>query len=918
MPSKKNKRPIASEGNSSASPSPTAAGAGVVAAEAKAADDSQENGVAPRTPRKDVADDASVRQSLQELQEELRKEKDSKKQMSEKLAELLRKQQEELQKQKEQASLTQNAMLDQFAQQTAAAEREHGQTRQLLQATEAKLTSALEAAAAGNGQATHKAADETARGDLTTRIASLEEELRRSKEEAQQASAKLREQEETALADKKVLEEMFEGERKHLLKKAEDEKNELERRLEAQASFNGDGNLTNKAAEGGVEHFKKEAEKEKLRREEVERQSLELQSLVESLEADCSRVKQAFETLLKKRRKEEEARRERQASKPPAKSQEEGAKDDDAVMKRRNFSLSTLPEDEASGVNNAQAEKQIPRPEMQEAGGALRRVNSISCLELVMSPEKKGQVRQEQRRAPPRYMTKDKNVPVVIVTSEISPWSKTGGLGMVTASLAYEFGVRGRKTVAVSPMYRDYANCSFIGETRIWLNGADQLVKYFHLYQEYSEGCGCDYIFVAHDCYRRSGGLYCSDAKAGKEYDDNLFRFGLLSLAALEAPFVLRIRGQPPLGERVTFLANDWQAGLVPIYLRHKYRRHGTYKQARSLYVVHNMGYQGRYSQRTWPLGPVLGLDEAAASDLRFGSETNLSKGAIETCDRMVTVSPTYAEEIQTQQGGFGLHDLCRKKKSMGLLVGILNGIDDSWDPRTDPHIAMNYTLEDYREGKMQCKAQLQRRLGLEENQQKPLVGFVGRLTSQKGIDMLTRIVPWLMQETGNGVTGNVQLIMMGDGEQTYCDMLHNAQRLHQRQICGYVGFDPVVEHQMMAGCDFLIMPSRYEPCGLPQMYCQAYGTVPIVHSTGGLRDSVIDPGPNRTDEKATGFLVCPLTENDMKRVVYQALETYVRQPSVFQKMQTNALRRDFYWPQAIDEYERQMDDAMMAPLSCP
>jgi len=617
----------------------------------------------------------------------------------------------------------------------------------------------------------------------------------------------------------------------------------------------------------------------------------------------------------KEQRKRTEASKDMAAAiAKPLKSAEPDAESADRErfpMQKRNFSLSVLPEvpdlldegvgewpdeeeQEAAVGSSATAFKRQPSNEPK-----MQRFASISCMELVAEPEEKEMSRQQARRAKPTYQPHEKDIPVIIVASELAPFSKTGGLAMVTASFGYEFAARGRRTMAISPMYKNYEGVVCIGEKDIWMDSKYNKVRYMHKYDH-----GCDYIFVDHECYKipEGGGIYCQDNRTGKEYENNVFRFALLSLAALEAPLVLHIRGQKPWGQRVLFVANDWQAGLVPVYLTHKFRKHDTFKDARCLYVIHNMGYQGRYPLNKHNPEVLLGLEEAASNDIRYGDCINLSKGGIVTCDRVITVSPNYAKEIQVESGGFGLHEVVKASKF--ACVGILNGIDDSWDPRTDTHILTNYDENNINEIKPRCKAELQKALGLEVDVNRPLVGFVGRLTHQKGIDLLVGAIPWLMEDTGNGVTGRAQLVMMGEGDGDCLDMLKNAEKKNPGGVCGYCGFCPIVEHKLMAGCDFLIMPSRYEPCGLPQMYCQAYGTLPLVHGTGGLKDSVKDDGGPHENTGYT-FLFDP---NDIKRCLYAALETYIKRPHEFKQMQQNAMAKDFYWPQAIDEYERQMD----------
>jgi len=281
----------------------------------------------------------------------------------------------------------------------------------------------------------------------------------------------------------------------------------------------------------------------------------------------------------------------------------------------------------------------------------------------------------------------------------------------------------------------------------------------------------------------------------------------------------------------------------------------------------------------------------------------------VKMADRVLTVSPNYALEIQTVAGGEGLHDMLRAKGSYLRLEGILNGISDEWNPRTDPHIAVNYSKANFDEQKPKCKAALQKRLGLHEDPDAALIGFCARLCEQKGVHLVTGIVPWLMQDDGNGVTGRVQVIMMGNGAAKFADQLKTAEDAHKGRVCGFVGFDPKIEHQMMAGCDFLMMPSQYEPCGLPQMYAQQYGTLPIVHETGGLKDSVkglLDESADR--DTATGFLFAAFDVNHLKERTYQALDVFHKKKDLFRQMQLNGLSCNYYWPHAVDEYEKHID----------
>lgn len=522
------------------------------------------------------------------------------------------------------------------------------------------------------------------------------------------------------------------------------------------------------------------------------------------------------------------------------------------------------------------------------------------------------------------YQSKNLDVPIVVVASEVEPFSKSGGLAIVGGAYGYEFAMGGHRTMVVSPMYDDYPGAVWLADKEVAFFGARHKIQYFHLRKVHdaANNLATDYVFVHLECFRRPGGLYHD--KNG-EYTDNLFRFGLFSLAALEAPLCCTIEGST-YGEKVMFIANDWQAGLVPVMLAHKFRPNGTYNTARSIFVIHNMGYQGVYP---WKGDELRNLDlpESARNDIFFifpeymrcsahdrGECTNLTKGGIICSDRVLTVSANYAWEITTPEGGFLLDGLCRSK---GIyLAGIQNGIEDSWDPATDKKIAARYTADDV-SGKAACKTHLQQSLGLNEDPTVALLGFVGRLTPQKGLDVLRDgVVDWLLRDEGNGITGRVQIILMGNGDQDYSDWLRDIEKQYKGRVCGYAGFKPSIERDMMAGCDFLLMPSRYEPCGIPQMVALAYGTIPVVHATGGLKDSVVDARSYDPKERqqANGYLVLPLTPDKLKETLWVALETFHKNQPEHLRLMKNGMACDFYWPKAIGLYEKHIDYTMGDP----
>lgn len=505
-------------------------------------------------------------------------------------------------------------------------------------------------------------------------------------------------------------------------------------------------------------------------------------------------------------------------------------------------------------------------------------------------------------------------IPVVIVSSEILPWSNSGGLGRVTASLARQFALRGHRTLAISPMYTKPPpedEFTYLGSAWVRLDQMDHEVRCMHKFISLGEGKGCDYVLLDHGCYQhRPNGLYC-DSKTGQDYGDNLYRFAMLSLCALEVPLRLKFN-RVAYGQKIAFISNDWQAALVSVFLSHRYRRSGLYRDARNIHIIHNLGFQGKFSSRRSSVSTLLGLGKAAALDLAKDGDLNLCKGAILCSDRVVTVSRNYAMEIQTTQGGFGLDSLLAQKARMLRFVGIQNALDDEWDPRTDTHLARCYQADSMVPARRECKAFLQKKLGLIPAPRAVLFGFVGRLTWQKGVDVLGRVVPWLLGAGHGHGSGRAQVILMGEGEHNYQTLLKELELRNRGHVCGHTSFSPILEHQMMAGCDFILMPSRYEPCGLPQLAASVYGAVPIVTATGGLKDSI--RGPQEGDS-ATGFLIQPpVSETSVRQALREAMTVFFQQPSRFQQMQRNAMSQAFRWSPAIDQYQQQICLAMSAP----
>eukprot|EP00283_Hemiselmis_rufescens_P004277 CAMPEP_0173428992 /NCGR_PEP_ID=MMETSP1357-20121228/7817_1 /TAXON_ID=77926 /ORGANISM="Hemiselmis rufescens, Strain PCC563" /LENGTH=737 /DNA_ID=CAMNT_0014393101 /DNA_START=137 /DNA_END=2353 /DNA_ORIENTATION=+ len=538
---------------------------------------------------------------------------------------------------------------------------------------------------------------------------------------------------------------------------------------------------------------------------------------------------------------------------------------------------------------------------------------------------------------------------VVIVSSEVAPWSKSGGLADVADKLSVALSRRGHRVMTVAPSYTHYEGAMPTEIRRSFtLYGGTHEVHYTHMWCPTEVGgdpnttkIGVDRIFVQNGCFERAG-MYGDPG--GHEYFDNMFRFALFSWAAVEAPLLLP--SVAPFGEKVIFIANDWQTGLVPLIIASHYRRWRVYEPARCLFIIHNMGYQGNFPNpqmynydlddpRDTPKWSFqdLGLadnllydvykyvfpeeDRGDKGEVDDGECCKLLMGAIHIADRIVTVSPSYKEEVMTT-GGWGLQEKVRCRQSR--FDGILNGIDtNEWDPMTDKHLVGKYNVEN-RTGKALCKADIQASLGLNVNPDVPLIAFIGRLAPQKGIDVLEQSFNWIMHS--GDVLDNSQVIMMGSGDPKYAEFMRAMEAQYKGRVCGYVGFSSEIEHKIIAGADIILMPSRYEPCGLPQMYAQRYGTIPVVHATGGLKDSVDQyepPGEDGEESKGTGWKFGNCDSGGLQWGIHNALTVYKKNPKDWEAVVTRAMSKDFSWDKSAEKYEQifdwvQMDEPVQRP----
>jgi starch synthase len=369
----------------------------------------------------------------------------------------------------------------------------------------------------------------------------------------------------------------------------------------------------------------------------------------------------------------------------------------------------------------------------------------------------------------------------------------------------------------------------------------------------------------------------------GGEYGDNAERFALLSRAALASPAAL---GRRP---RIVH-ANDWQTGLVPWLLRHEHAHDPALAGAKSVFTIHNLAYQGVFPKQVLPF---IGLpwDVFHLDAMEFYDQVSFMKAGLTFADALTTVSPTYAREVLTPQEGAGLDPLLRHRRD--ALHGILNGIDVAeWDPVRDPHLPAHYSARDLA-GKGACKASLQRELGLPVRPDVPLVGIVSRLADQKGVDLVVASVPQI-------VLREAQLVVLGTGSHAYEEAFRRAAAAHPAQVAARIGFDEGLAHRIEAGADVFLMPSRYEPCGLNQMYSLRYGTVPVVRAVGGLEDTVEDfDGWNR----GTGFKFRDYAPGALLLALRRALEAW-RDQRAWRALVLRGMAQDFSWDRSARGYE--------------
>lgn len=482
---------------------------------------------------------------------------------------------------------------------------------------------------------------------------------------------------------------------------------------------------------------------------------------------------------------------------------------------------------------------------------------------------------------------------ICMVASEVVPLAKTGGLADVVGALAVEFAKLGHDVCVMLPAYRhvDGLGYQMTEGVRLAVPSAhgpiDARVQEVFVSPLQVQGTGRLRVFVIrHDPYFSRSGLY---QEAGRDYPDNLDRFACFCRTVME--MVIHLGEQEGWQADLLHL-HDWQAALCAVYLRTLYQGRPSLSRTRSVLTIHNLGYQGVFPATQFSLtGLPLHLFTPAA--LEFYGQVNVLKGGLIFADLLTTVSPTYSQEIQSAEYGCGLEGVITERK--GVLSGIVNGIDtESWNPATDPYLIAPYHISDLA-GKARCKKALQRELGLRPLKC-PLLGVIARLTSQKGIDLVIDVLPELMEL-------DVQVVILGTGDPHYEQQVGEWAARYPGKIAVRNVFDEGLAHRIEAGADMFIMPSRYEPCGLSQLYSLRYGTVPIVRRTGGLADTVVGYTPRAFKEsRATGFSFTDSSSGSLLTCLLLALSVY-RKKADWQRIVRTGMAQDLSWSRSATTY---------------
>ncbi len=479
---------------------------------------------------------------------------------------------------------------------------------------------------------------------------------------------------------------------------------------------------------------------------------------------------------------------------------------------------------------------------------------------------------------------------IVWITSEVAPYAKTGGLADISATLPASMARDGHNVSVIMPYYPQSKGelCKKIHPLRHNLQVPfGHAIESASIHEDRANPNLCFY-FIEFNRYFDRPFIY---DYYGEEYGDNAERYIFFSRASMQVIEELEL--SPDI-----LHCHDWHSALCSVYLKsHLYKDSPQFSKCRSVLTIHNLAYQGIFHKDNMNL-TQLGWDYFNYTCLEYYDQINLLKGGIMCADRVNTVSPTYAREIQCPGYAFNLESVLGHAEYKGKLCGILNGIDTrEWNPATDTQIPANYDKSDLT-GKRKCKTCLQAEMQLKENPEIPVLGVISRLVYQKGIDVLAAIAEDLLKYE------DIHFAVLGTGESRLESRLSDLAAKYPGRFGVYIGYNNHLAHLIEAGSDFFAMPSRYEPCGLNQMYSMRYGAVPIVRHTGGLADTVVNYDPKKLSN-STGFSFFDLDADPLYKTISWALSIYRKKPEHIRKLMINGMSRDFSWTRAAGEYEK-------------
>ena len=471
---------------------------------------------------------------------------------------------------------------------------------------------------------------------------------------------------------------------------------------------------------------------------------------------------------------------------------------------------------------------------------------------------------------------------VLMITPEATPFAQTGGLGEVISALPAELAGLGVEVDVVMPKYRGISSDNYdIQKMDLTINVTLNAKKVSSGLWTYGDKRGVRYLFLDCEEYYDRENLY---GTADADYEDNAERFVFLTRAAIELALLTNTHYD-------VFHSHDWQAALTPVYLRTLYAGEPLLQESSTVMTIHNLGYQGIFWHLDMPLVGV-GWEFFTPKHMEFHGKLNFLKSGIVFSDQVNTVSQGYRNEILTPEFGFGLEGILQEKGSS--LSGILNGVDYTvWNPECDTHIAANYSSENL-SGKARCKADLQKIAKVPELPHVPLIGMVSRLSSQKGIDILAGALPSLMEL-------DLQVVVLGTGEARYKTIFSELAETYPGKTGIFLSYDYELAHKIFAGSDIILVPSRYEPCGLNQLYALKYGTVPIVRSTGGLTDTVEEFSSEL--DSGTGFQFAEQDPAALEATVLKAVDLFLNEPPTWKRLMMRGMKKDFSWKRSAQEY---------------